>query len=139
MISFYKDKEKRILNPELFSGVAENLADNIYMSGLRKKKDGKQKLELNKRTQIRKFYDEVIRLNSLANNKTNPEKWDNILPYVNMLIAKAAYAEGRDNVTGDFTDFMKKSIKQISDSEDLLVFANFFEAFMGFYRKYGEN
>jgi len=139
MISFYKDKEKRILNPELFSDVAEKLADNIYRSGLRKKKDGKQKLELNKRTQIRKFYDEVIRLNSLANNKTNPEKWDNILPFVNMLIAKAAYAEGRDNVTGDFTDFMKGSIKQISDSEDLLVFANFFEAFMGFYRKYGEN
>ncbi|NVM21956.1 MAG: type III-A CRISPR-associated protein Csm2 [Desulfobacterales bacterium] len=139
MISFYKDREKRILNPDLFSDVAEKLADNIYKSGLRKKKNGKQKLELNKRTQIRKFYDEVIRLNSLANNKTNSEDWHNIWPYVNMLIAKAAYAEGRDNVTGDFTDFMKQSIKQIRDSKDLLVFANFFEAFMGFYRKYGEN
>ena len=75
------------MNPTLFSDVAEKFADKIYKSGLQKK---------NKRTQIRKFYDEVIRLNSLANNKTNPEEWDNILPYVNMLIAKAAYAEGRD-------------------------------------------
>ena len=137
MIGFYKDKEKRILNPTLFSDVAEKLADDIYKSGLRKKRDGKHKLELNKRTQIRKFYDEVIRLNSLANNKTNPEKWDNILPYVNMLIAKVAYAEGRDNVTKDFTDFLKESVKQIRDSKDMLVFTNFFEAFMGFYRKYG--
>ena len=33
MISFYKDKEKRILNPTLFSDVAEKLADDIYKSG----------------------------------------------------------------------------------------------------------
>ena len=137
MVSFYKDEEKRMLNPTLFSDVAEKLADDIYKSGLRKKKDGKYKLELNKRTQIRKFYDEVIRLNSLANNKTNPEGWDNILPYVNMLVAKAAYAEGRNHVTKDFTDFLKESIKQIKDSKDMIVFTNFFEAFMGFYRKYG--
>ncbi|MBU4259654.1 MAG: type III-A CRISPR-associated protein Csm2 [Proteobacteria bacterium] len=134
---FYKDKEKRILKPTLFSDTAEELSGKIYNSGLQKKKDGKPELKLNKRTQLRKFYDEVIRLNSLANSKANPEAWDNILPYVNMLIAKAVYAEGRGNVTKDFTDFMKESIREIRDSKDLLVFANFFEAFMGFYRKYG--
>jgi len=137
MITFYKDKEKRILNPTLFSDVAEKLADNIYKSGLQTKRGGGPKLEQNKRTQIRKFYDEVIRLNSLANNKTNPEEWDNILPYVNMLIAKAAYAEGRDHVSKEFTSFLKKCIGQIKDAKDMIVFTNFFEAFMGFYRKYG--
>ena len=96
-------------------------------------------MEFNKRTQIRKFYDEVVRLNSLANNKTNPEEWDNVLPYVNMLIAKAAYAQGRNSVTPDFVDLMKNCIKEVREKKDLEVFANFFESFMGFYRKYGEN
>jgi len=139
MIRFYKDREKRILEPKLFSDVAEKLADNIYKSGLQKRKDGKQKLEFNNRTQIRKFYDEVVRLNSLANNKTSPEEWDNVLPYLNMLIAKAAYAQGRKSVTRDFVDLLKNCINEVHEKKDLEVFANFFEAFMGFYRKYGEN
>lgn len=136
MVTFYKDKEKRILNPTLFSDVAEDWADRIYKSGL-ETRHGKPELKRNKRTQIRKFYDEAIRLNALANDKANPEAWDNILPYVNMLIAKAVYAQGRDHVTKDFTEFLKGSIKQIQDQEDMLVFTNFFEAFMGFYRQYG--
>ncbi len=136
MITFYKDKEKKILNPTLFSNVAEKLAENIYKSGLQTKRDGSQKLERNKRTQIRKFYDEVIRFNSLANSKTNPEAWENILPYVNMLIAKVAYAEGRNHVTKEFTGFLKNCVEETEDEKDMAVFANFFEAFMGFYRKY---
>ena len=126
MITFYKDKEKRILNPTLFSDVAMGWAEEIYNSG-----HGKA----NKRSQLRKFFDEVLRLNSLSTN----EDWDNILPYVNMLLAKSVYAEGRGNTTKDFTRFMKESIDEIRNREDLEVFANFFEAFMGFYRKYGAN
>ncbi|MDO9530108.1 MAG: type III-A CRISPR-associated protein Csm2 [Syntrophales bacterium] len=128
MISFYKDKDKCILEPKLFSDTAMNWAKKINDSG------GK---DANKRSQLRKFFDEVIRLNSLA--KSNPEDWENILPYINMLIAKAAYAEGRRKVSQDFVDLMKSCINQIHKDKDLDVFANFFEAFMGFYRKYGEN
>jgi len=135
MVTFYKDKEKRILNPTLFSDVAEDWADRIYKSGL-EMRHGKQELKRNKRTQIRKFYDEVIRFNSLANSKTNPEAWENILPYVNMLIAKVAYAEGRNHVTKEFTGLLKNCVKETEDEKDMAVFANFFEAFMGFYRKY---
>jgi len=126
MINFYKDREKRILNPTLFSEAAMGWAEKIHDSGGR---------DANKRSQLRKFFDEVIRLNSLS--KSNPEGWDNILPYVNMLIAKAAYAEGRRKVTQEFTDLMKGCIGQVHEDEDLNTFANFFEAFMGFYRKYG--
>lgn len=129
MITFYKDKEKRILDPKLFSTTAEQWAKKINGSG-----GGKS----NKRTQIRKFYDEVVRYNTLA--KVNPGDWDNILPYINMLIAKAAYAKGRNNlVTEDFVGLMKDCVEQIRDSRDLDVFASFFEAFMGFYRQYGAN
>lgn len=129
MISFYKDKEKRVLDPKLFSTTAEQWAKKIHESG-----GGKS----NKRTQIRKFYDEVVRYNTLA--KVNPGDWDNILPYINMLIAKAAYAKGRNNlITEDFVGLMKDCVEQIRDPRDLDVFANFFEAFMGFYRQYGAN
>ena len=128
MVSFYKDKEKRILNPKLFSEFALNAAEKIHDSG------GK---DANKRSQLRKFFDEVLRLNSLA--KSNPGDWDNIIPYVNMLIAKAAYAQGRRKVTQEFVDLIKSCIDQVHKDRDLDVFANFFEAFMGFYRKYGEN
>jgi len=77
-----------------------------------------------------------VRLNSIANNRANAEAWDNIIPYVNMLIAKAAYAEGRKLVSSNFTIFMKDSIGQIRGREDLAVFTNLFEAFMGFYKQY---
>ena len=128
MLSFYKDKEKRILNPTLFSDAARDWAEKIYSSGRK---------SANKRSQLRKFFDEVIRLNSLS--KSNPGDWENILPYVNMLIAKAAYAQGRGKVTPEFVDLIKCCIDQVHKDRDLDVFANFFEAFIGFYLKYGEN
>lgn len=128
MVSFYKDREKRILNPVLFSETAMSWAEKIHDKG------GKS---ANKRSQLRKFFDEVIRLNSLS--KSNPEDWDNILPYVNMLIAKAAYAQGRGKITQEFVDLIKGCIDQVHKDRDLDIFANFFEAFIGFYRKYGEN
>jgi CRISPR-associated protein Csm2 len=132
MIQFYKDPIGRLLEPTLFSEKAEKLAKEIHTAGL----NDRQRLERNKRTQLRKFYDEVVRLNSIANNRANAEAWDNIIPYVNMLIAKAAYAEGRKLVSSNFTIFMKDSIGQIRGREDLAVFTNLFEAFMGFYKQY---
>lgn len=122
-VTFYKNAEKRILKPELFSTVAEELAKSLAADE-----------KTNKRSQVRKFYDEVLRLNSLA--RTAQEEWEYIVPYVNMLIAKATYAQGRKLVTEDFVGFMKNSITQIQGPQDLDVFCNLFEAFMGFYRKY---
>lgn len=123
-VTFYKDKTKRTLKPDLFSTTAEELAKSLSRAGDR----------VNKRTQIRKFYDEVLRLNSIT--KTSSQDWDNILPYVNMLIAKATYAQGRNLVTEDFVKFIRNSIEQLQLPEDMEVFASFFEAFMGFYKKY---
>lgn len=126
-IQFYKDREKKFINPVLFSSVAEAWADKVHQSGRR---------DENKRTQLRKFYDEILRLNMLV--KTNPEDWDNILPFVNMLIAKGVYAQGRNKVAEDFVCLLKEGIHQIQRKEDLDVFTNFFEAFMGYYRQYND-
>lgn len=128
-IVFWKDRDNKKIDPTLFSIWAEQLAKQLAKDH----NDSREKT--NKRTQIRKFYDEVLRLDSAA--KTKPEEWDNILPLVHMLIAKAAYAKGRKLVSDTFLTFLRDSIGQISGREDLTVFANFFEAFMGFYRQHG--
>lgn len=134
-IDFYKDKARGIINPKLFSDIAEQAASDIAKSGQTTTRDGKVRLDHNKRTQIRKFYDEVVRLN--GNVKGNPDDWETVLPFINMLIAKAAYANGRNKlVTNDFVDLLKECISQVQKPADLDVFANFFESFMGFYRKY---
>jgi len=122
-ITFYQDAKNKILKLDLFSKTAEDLAKNFSAE------KGK-----NRRSQVRKFYDEVLRLNSLA--KSRPGDWRNIHPYVEMLIAKATYAEGRELVSENFATFMRKAVTQVQVPQDLEVFANFFEAFMGFYRKY---
>lgn len=132
-IQFWKDKKKRLLDPKLFSTYAERMAKELAEDHERSKK------KVNKRTQLRKFYDEVLRLDSdtRMNREQDPEYWYRILPLVHMLTAKAAYAKGRNLVSENFLAFIKNSVRQVEDPEDLTVFANFFEALMGFYRQYG--
>lgn len=127
-VIFWKDKENKKVDPKLFSTRAEDMAKELA-------KDNRESKKLNKRTQIRKFYDEVLRLDMEA--KTRPQEWDGILPLIHMLTAKAAYARGRELVSDNFVDFIRASIGQISEPDDLVIFANFFEAFMGFYRQHG--
>ena len=129
-IEFYKDPAKRLIQPNLFSDQAESLAKTIAEQG----RDRQGKLSKNKRSQIRKFYDDVLRLKA----ESESEPWDNIAPYVNMLNAKAAYAYGRDYVTEDFLNFIKVAVVQVKRQEDIEVFSGFFEAFMGYYRMYGD-
>jgi CRISPR-associated protein Csm2 len=125
-ITLWKDKDKKLVDPKLFSHTADELAVKLTADCEQSRR------KANKRTQIRRFYDEVLRLDSEA--KARPEQWDNILPRLHMLTAKAAYARGRELVSENFVSFIRTSINQISHQDDLVVFANFFEAFMGFYR-----
>jgi CRISPR-associated protein Csm2 len=127
-IRFWKNKENRTIHPDLFSKQAEELALELA-------RDANQARDVNKRTQLRKFYDEVLRLNTEA--KRQEGNWDDILPLVNMVVAKAAYAKGRNKISENFLGFVRDSVKQVQDAEDLNLFTNFFEAFMGFYRLHG--
>ena len=121
----WKDKNKKLIDPDLFSTRAEELAKSIY---------GERTGKSNKPTQIRKFYDEVLRFQGIL--KINPAEFDNILPYLKMLNAKAAYAMGRDLVSKGFKDFISNSLNQVKDKDDFNVFAGLFEAFMGYYKFY---
>ncbi|MBP8980673.1 MAG: type III-A CRISPR-associated protein Csm2 [Syntrophobacterales bacterium] len=134
-VTFYRDRQRKIINPKLFSEIAETKAREIAEAGQGARGGGRPRLERNKRTQLRKFYDEVIRLN--GDIKSKPTDWDYVLPYVNMLIAKAVYAQGRNTlVTSEFVNMLKECIDQVEQPGDLDVFANFFEAFMGYYKQY---
>jgi len=128
-IVFWKDRERGTIEPSLFSKTAEELAKELA-------KDHQSNKKANKRTQIRKFYDEVLRLDTEA--QSQPEQWENILPRLHMLIAKAAYAQGRDLVSERFVNLIRGAIEEeLPEPKDLAVFAGFFEALMGFYRLHG--
>lgn len=128
-MEFWKDKSRDQLDPELFSAKAEKLAKEI--NGEQQRSKG-----ANKPTQIRKFYEEVLRFDGML--KTNPNDFDNILPYLKMINAKVAYAVGRDLVTKGFKDFISTSLNQVKDKADFDAFAGLFEAFMGYYKFYVE-
>ena len=102
-IVFLKDKQNRKIDPTLFSKTADVLAKDLAAENRSNKKS-------NKRTQIRKFYDEVLRLDMEA--KTRPNDWDTILSLVHMLVAKAAYAKGRELVSERFLEFIKSFFKK---------------------------
>jgi CRISPR-associated protein Csm2 len=135
-ILFWKDESKTAIEPTLYSHRAEEMAKTMT------KDHEASRRRNNRRTQIRKFYDEVVRLDAEA-RKLNPDvdkdrqRWDDILPLVHMLTAKTAYANGRELVSDNFMAFMKNSVEQITEPRDLRIFATFFEAFMGFYRLHG--
>ncbi|MDD5207599.1 MAG: type III-A CRISPR-associated protein Csm2 [Desulfobacterales bacterium] len=125
-IVFWLDEEKRTVDPTLFSEKAERLSKDIA------DECEKSRRRINKRTQIRRFYDEVVRLDLVSKNPKSD--WGAVLPLVHMLVAKAAYAKGRELVSDTFVEFIRYSIEQVKHPKDLNVFAKFFEAFMGFYR-----
>ncbi len=137
-VEFYL--QDKTLNPDLFSKHAEEWAQKICMAGLKTKIDPKTKkekktLEKNKISQIRKFYDEVLRFSSYLKSG---EDYKSTLPYLKMLNAKAAYAEGRKLITDDFKMLIKQSLDHltIDSPETFKIFENFFEAFMGYYKFY---
>lgn len=143
-IVFWDKNDPKKVDYTLYSDKAEALAREIAEDNQRSK--GRRE---NKRTQIRKFYDEVLRLEASARMiKSHPGDadgqesritWEDLLPMVHMLAAKAAYAKGRELISDNFLNFIKDAVRQVKKPEDLSVFANFFEAFMGFYRLYGPN
>ncbi len=124
-IIFWKDKKNKLIMPDLFSTEAENLAKKIAEEGTK---------TCNKRSQIRKFYDEVLNFSARAGN--DPVEFEKILPYLKMLNAKTAYAKGRGLISDSFKDFISNCLKQVNDRDDFEVFLSLFEAFMGYYRFY---
>ena len=133
-IKFYEDATNKIINMDLMSDDAKKWAVNVSKAGLNSRGD---KLEKNKISQLRKFFDEATRLSIMIKDG---EDYRNVIPYIKMLKAKVAYAEGRKLVTAEFNDFISRSIAEVKvdDAVSFELFLSFFEAFIGFY-KYEES
>lgn len=113
------------VNPELFNSTAHDLAKKLASS------------DKNKPAQIRKFYDELVMWETKVAQSNNPsEKLNEYLPFIRMLNAKAAYAQGRNHTDKAFTDFISHSLGKVTDTDTLRIFKLFFEATLGFFKLY---
>jgi len=128
-IVLWKDRANRLIDPALFSVTAEKFARQIA-------RDNQENSKLNKSSQLRKFFDEIVSLNMQA-KATDQNGWKSILPLVYMVTAKGAYAKGRNLISDNFLQFIRESIEQVELPEDLDVFTSFFESFIGFYKLHG--
>ena len=117
-IKFGMDK-----SAEIFSDIAQRAARHI-----------KSNKNVNKTTQLRKFYDELAmwneRVQLARENKEN--KFKELVPFIKMLKAKVAYAEGSKHVDKNFSEVFNRCIDQANSVETLRDAKLFMEAVMGF-------
>jgi CRISPR-associated protein Csm2 len=112
---------------DLFSEIAKDKAATIYQAGGGRK---------NKSTQLRRFYDELVMWHEKVNSdpKERKAKYQEVAPFIQMLVAKVAYAKGREHVDECFEKLFADLIKKIDDPDSLRHAKLFMEAFMGFYK-----
>ena len=110
---------------DLFSDIAKEAAEHIKSS------------KRNKSTQIRKFYDELLLWNNKVNvpSKTIQEreqKYEELAPFIKMLKAKVAYAEGREHIDNKFKNVFDKCIDEVHSFETLKDAKLFLEAVIAY-------
>lgn len=118
------------LADNLFSEVAENAAKYIKIDP----KTERFNKDNNKSTQLRKFYDELSMWNDkvqFAKEKKDTE-YQNLVPFIKMLKAKVAYAEGRKHINQHFSDVFNQCIDEIHSADTLRYAKLFMEAVMGY-------
>lgn len=116
------------LNPDLFCDTAREAAQAVVRADNQR----------NKSTQLRRFYDELLlwemRVRQVEEARQS-EKFEEFLPFIRMLNAKAAYAEGRKLVDRTFVKLMHHTLAEVKDPQSLTACKLFWEAFMGFYKQ----
>jgi len=122
MASYYLDENNKI-KPELLESEAEKQAQKF--SGLNT-------------TQLRKFFNEVKALEKrLKDYSYSDEYFNELIPLIKMLKAKASYAYGRNNISLTFKNFIIENIDKIKSKNDFKAFILYFEAIVGYF--YGLN
>lgn len=115
-------------SPRIFAEIAEEAAKEI--------KAGNR----NNNSQLRKFYDELVMWNEKVQlSKDNRNQiCDELLPFIKMMKAKTAYAEGRKHIDDKFRNIFNHCIDQIDSPESLRDAKLFMEAVMGYCKYFGE-
>jgi CRISPR-associated protein Csm2 len=115
------------INAKLYSDIAEAAAKDV----------GKGSRDQNKPSQLRRFYDELVMLQSKVGS--NKQHFQQNQPFIQMLKAKVAYAEGRKKVDNKFASLLRHVVDQAEDHQTLKQARLFMEAFMAFYKIHGPN
>ncbi|MFN3397613.1 MAG: type III-A CRISPR-associated protein Csm2 [Sulfurimicrobium sp.] len=123
-------KQIRFAQPgaELFNSIAKEAAQAVAHADPYR----------NKPTQLRRFYDELLLWETRVGQQpteVQEAKFAEYLPFIRMLNAKAAYAEGRKLVDRTFVDLMHHTLNEVSSPQTLTTCKYFWEAFMGFYKQ----
>lgn len=113
----------------LFSDIAQEKARTVH--------EGRGR-DNNKSTQLRRFYDELVMWFEKVQFERTPAereaKYTEVAPFIQMLVAKVAYAKGRGHVDDNFETLFAHLIREIKDASSLKHAKLFMEAFMGFYK-----
>ncbi len=119
------------IDENLYAGIAEGKAKFLAENSGR---------EVNKRTQLRRFYDELVLWNEKVNGRGTADererRYKELAPLIKMLNAKVVYAEGRKHVDENFVALFRQLVAEIKNSRTLEQAKLFMEAFMGFYKAY---
>lgn len=94
---------------------------------------GRLKADINKRSQIRKFYEFALSVQSLLQRKGN--NFEAVEAELNRLIAFANYAKSRGTVSDLFVEFIQKNVSSIESSSDMTAFIKHFEAIVAYLPK----
>ena len=112
---------------EIFSEIAKQAAEEI-----------KSNANINKSTQLRKFYDELAMWNERVQlaQADKLAKFNELEPFIKMLKAKVAYAKGRKHIDDKFMAVFNQTIDEIKCPQTLKEAKLFMEAVMGYCKLY---
>ena len=121
--------DEKALRPEYIVAYAKEIAEKLDKPEEWDKFNSPQ----NKRSQVRKFYEYVLRIQGLLQRKNNnfevvEAELDRLIPFVN-------YARSRSTVSELFQIFVEENIRAIHSVEDLNAFVKHFESIVAYLPK----
>ena len=120
---YFFDQEKKKMNPDYVDLYAQILARKFHNGGI-------------KITQIRGFFNTVVKLNRIMNGNLIVEKeFDEISSDIRKLKFYANRKKTDGYVTQDFVSFVEKNVDSVHDKKDLKAFKSHFEAIIGYMPK----
>ena len=121
---YYRQENGELtLDKKYIVGYPSDLADKLSNEGN----------SLNKRSQIRKFYEYALRMQQAL--KQNDGNFSRIEAELHRLGPHAAYAKSRKVVSEFFEEFINQNLAAIHTADDLTAFCKHFEAIIAYLPK----
>lgn len=98
---------------------------------MKTKKNEQKNKNLDKYTQLRKFYDELLKIQLKIESDKNID-FKIFLTSIYMLVSKSAYAFARGKLSEKFSSFIEKNVKNITTKDDIDMFVLYYEAILGY-------